>query len=296
MDIRQLRYLVALAQERHFTRAADISGVTQPTLSSRIRQLEAELGTPIVSRGQRFHGFTPEGEIVLKWARSILEHFDALQQELDAHKGALSGHLKLGVIPSALPGVATLTERVHRAFPGVTFSVLSRSSNEILEELVSYELDAGITYLDGEPIDRMTARPLYDETYLAVCRSDHRFADGDSVAWADAGAEEICLLTPNMQFRRIVDSAFAETDVTPKPVIETNSIVNLIATVRAHRVVGIVPRAFMDEFGSIKGITFRPLIDPDIRHVVGLIALDRSPMPPLIRSLFDIAARSSPGD
>mgnify|MGYP000445221198 CR=1 FL=1 len=290
MDIRQLRYLVALAQEKHFTRAAELSGVTQPTLSSRISQLEADLGVPIVSRGQRFHGFTPEGEIVLKWARSILEQCDALHQELDARKGALQGHLKLGVIPSALPGVARLTERVHRAFPGVTFAVLSRSSIEILDEIATYELDAGITYLDGEPIDRMISKPLYEETYLAITRDDHPFAGQDAVTWADAGAEPICLLTPNMQFRRIVDAAFAEAGSAPKPVIETNSIVNLIATVRAHRVVGVVPRGFRDEFGSVGGVAFRPLTAPEVHHVVGLVALDRTPLPPLTEALFDIAA------
>lgn len=290
MDIRQLRYLVALAQEEHFTKAAELSGVTQPTLSSRIRQLEAELGSPIVSRGQRFHGFTPEGEIVLKWARSILEQCDALHQELDARKGALKGHLKLGVIPSALPGVAKLTERVHRRFPGVTFAILSRSSIEILAEIATYELDAGVTYLDGEPIDRMISKPLYEESYLVLCRDDHPFAARQSVTWAEAGAEPTCLLTRNMQFRRIVDTAFDAAGIQPNPVIETNSIVNMMATVRAHHVVGVMPHSFQNEFGSIDGIAFRPLIAPEVHHVVGMVALDRTPLPPLTRALFDIAA------
>jgi len=70
VDIRQLQYLVALAREKHFTRAAQACHVTQPTLSGRIRQLEQELGVPIVERGQRFHGLTPEGERVLEWASS----------------------------------------------------------------------------------------------------------------------------------------------------------------------------------------------------------------------------------
>src|SRR5262245_35198163 len=75
MDIRQLQYLAALAREKHFTRAAKVCNVTQPTLSGRIRQLEQELGVPIVERGQRFHGLTPEGEKVLKWALAILDNW-----------------------------------------------------------------------------------------------------------------------------------------------------------------------------------------------------------------------------
>ena len=82
MDIRQLQYLAALAREKHFTRAAKACNVTQPTLSGRIRQLEQELGVPIVERGQRFHGLTPEGERVLKWAHAILDNWGSLQQEI----------------------------------------------------------------------------------------------------------------------------------------------------------------------------------------------------------------------
>src|SRR6478736_1395246 len=100
MDIRQLQYLAALAREKHFTRAAKVCGVTQPTLSGRIRQLEQELGVPIVERGQRFHGLTAEGERVMTWANAILDNWESLQREIAAMKhtvGALAGHLSMGV-------------------------------------------------------------------------------------------------------------------------------------------------------------------------------------------------------
>src|SRR5262245_25469336 len=96
MDIRQLQYLVALAREKHFTRAAQACNVSQPTLSGRIRQLEQELGVPIVERGQRFHGLTPDGQRVLKWANAILDNWSALQQDIATLRntsGALTGHL-----------------------------------------------------------------------------------------------------------------------------------------------------------------------------------------------------------
>src|SRR5262249_43691079 len=99
MDIRQLQYLAALAREKHFTRAAKACSVTQPTLSGRIRQLEQELGVPIVERGQRFHGLTPEGERVLNWANAILDNWSSLQQDIACLRnasGALTGHLAIG--------------------------------------------------------------------------------------------------------------------------------------------------------------------------------------------------------
>ena len=105
MDIRQLQYLAALAREKHFTRAAKVCNVTQPTLSGRIRQLEQELGVPIVERGQRFHGLTKEGERVLKWAHAILDNWSLLQQEISklrSVEGILLGHLSIGVIPSGV--------------------------------------------------------------------------------------------------------------------------------------------------------------------------------------------------
>src|SRR6476646_12184253 len=101
MDIRQLSYLSALAREKHFTGAAQACNISQPTLSGRIRQLEQELGVPIVERGQRFHGLTPERERVLKWAHAILDNWGSLQQEiakLRNTKGTLIGRLSLGVV------------------------------------------------------------------------------------------------------------------------------------------------------------------------------------------------------
>ena len=122
MDIRQLQYLVALSREKHFTRAAQACNVTQPTLSGRIRQLEQELGVPIVLRGQRYIGLTPEGERVLRWALPILDNWHSLSQELDQirhQKGDLVGHINLGVIPSALPKVAPLTKAMQQQHPRV---------------------------------------------------------------------------------------------------------------------------------------------------------------------------------
>ena len=92
MDIGQLQYLVALAREKHFTRAAKACHVTQPTLSGRLRQLEQELGVPIVERGQRFIGFTPDGERVLRWAHTILDNWSALQQDIARRRGRLMAH------------------------------------------------------------------------------------------------------------------------------------------------------------------------------------------------------------
>ncbi|WP_232002803.1 LysR family transcriptional regulator, partial [Mycobacterium sp. 1245801.1] len=117
MLFRQLEYFVALAQERHFARAASACYVSQPALSEAIRKLESELNVPLVRRGQKFEGLTPEGERLVPWARRILADRDALKQEVTALQAGLTGELRLGVVPAASTTVALLTDPFCAAHP-----------------------------------------------------------------------------------------------------------------------------------------------------------------------------------
>jgi DNA-binding transcriptional LysR family regulator len=294
MDIRQLQYLAALAREKHFTRAALACHVTQPTLSGRIRQLEQELGVPIVERGQRYIGLTPEGERVLKWAHLILDNWQSLQQELGTIKsrtGELVGRLVLGVIPSALPMVSVLTRAMERHHPRVEFTVLSQSSEEILRNLQDHTIDAGITYLDNEPVEGLMRAPLYVEHYCLFVSEDHPYADKTSVTWLEAAQEPLCLLTPNMQNRRIIDRAFAVANAHPSPRLETNSIMNLLASVRSMGLASIMPEYFINVLGRLEGVKAVPLAEPRVEHQVGLVGLPREPLSPLISALFTAAKK-----
>src|SRR5271170_7358337 len=109
MVIKQLVYLLALAREKHFGLAAERSHISQPTLSAAIRQLEAELGVSIVERGNRFIGFTPEGERVLEHARRIVADCDVMRQDLNEMRHGLTGRLRIGAVPTALPIMALIT-------------------------------------------------------------------------------------------------------------------------------------------------------------------------------------------
>lgn len=295
MDIRQLQYLVALAREQHFTRAAEACGVTQPTLSGRIRQLEHELGVPIVLRGQRYIGLTTEGQHILKWAQRILEDCDSLRDDLSALSGAPEGRMVLGVIPSALAAVPPLTELLRQRFPKLTFSVRSQSSKEIERQLAEFAIDAGITYLDSEPIDISASQPLYRERYRLVVRPDHPLAARETVAWSEAAAHPMCALTPDMQNRRIIDRAFAKADCHPHPEIESNSMVNLCAYVQTAGLVSVLPEALTRVVGEGAGLRAIPLVDPVVEHMIGIVALDREPMSPLVEALLSVA-QGYPGE
>jgi DNA-binding transcriptional LysR family regulator len=297
MDIRQLQYLAALARERHFTRAAASCNVTQPTLSGRIRQLELELEVPIVERGQRYRGLTREGERVLKWAHVILKNWQAMQEELGHlkdHDSDLKGRIVLGGIPSSLPMIPLLTSKIHSTHPGIDFTVLSHSSEEILRGLADFSIDVGITYLDNEPIDGMLASPLYAERYCLFVPETHPLANRASVTWREASEEPLCLLTTNMQNRRIIDHAFEMAQCHPIPRLETNSVINLCSNVRLMGLASIMPQYVFEVLGNVSGIRAIPLDHPKVEHSVGLVVADRDPLSPLIEALREATIKLAP--
>ncbi len=119
MLIRQLEYLLALAREQHFGRAARAAGVSQPALSESIRRLESELGVPVVQRGRTYGGLTAEGELVVGWAKRIVEDRDRLVDELAGLRGSVGGRLRIGAIPAAMRRTAELAARVGARHHGL---------------------------------------------------------------------------------------------------------------------------------------------------------------------------------
>jgi len=287
--IRQLLYLAALARERHFGRAAKACNVSQPTLSAALRQLEDEYGVPIVERGQRFVGFTPEGLRVLDWAHRILADCDALDQEVAGLRGGLAGRLRLGVIPAALPAISLLTGPFVAAHPLVSITVISQTSIDIQRGLDAFEIDAGVTYLDNEPLINVQTRALYRERYLFVTAADGPFAGRRTLNWVEAAGQPLCLLTPDMQNRRIIDGIFRGVNQQPRPAVETNSVVTLLSHIRFGGLSSVLPHPFLYLFGVPAGMRAIPLTSPAPTHEIGLVMADREPAPPLARALMESA-------
>jgi DNA-binding transcriptional LysR family regulator len=287
MILRHLEYLVALAREAHFGRAAAACGVTQPTLSSAIRELEAELDVLIVERGRRFRGLTAEGERVVEWARRILSDRDALRQEVGSARQGLAGNLVLGVIPTALAVVGLLISSFQRDHPRVRIKVLSSSSIEIQRGLDIFDLDAGVSYLDNEPLLRVGTLPLYSERYFLVTGDRRVFRGRKSVTWAEAADLPLCLLTPDMQNRRIVDAIFQKAQHVPAPLVETNSLLALYAQVRSRGMATILTQASLYVLGMPRWLRAFPLVAPAARRTIGLVYPDRNPQQPVARAFVD---------
>ena len=295
--IDKLEYFIALARQQHFGRAADECGVTQPTLSAGIRQLEEQLGVMLVQRGSRFLGLTPEGQRVLEWARRIVGDTRTMREEMRAARTGLAGHIRIAAIPTALAMVRKLTEPFQKRHPDVTFTVLSRNSLQVLSMLEDLEIDAGITYLDNEPLGRVTSVPLYSERYHLITAAGSPLADRETVTWREVSEIKLCLLTPDMQNRRIINLHMAEVGVTPKLMLESNSMILLFSHIRTGQCASIMPRNVAESFGFPEEIRMIPITEPHAEHSVGLVAAHREPHTPLVSALLHEArARAAARD
>jgi DNA-binding transcriptional LysR family regulator len=288
--IDKLEMFIALANERHFGRAAEVIGVTQPSLSSAIRQLEDQLGVQLVFRGSRFQGLTPEGQRVLDWARRIVGDIRALKDEMRTVHAGLSGNLRIGVIPTALPMVADLTAPFTARHPNMRVTILSRTSAEILDGIESLELDAGITYLDNEPLGRVAQTPLYTEFYRFLCAPSSPLAARAQISWHEVASVPLCLLTADMQNRRIVNLHLAEAGARVAAAVESNSTIALVSHVRTGLWASVVPMKLAEMFTG-QGLIAIPIVEPEAEHLVGLITTKRDPQTPVLQALMDEAAR-----
>jgi DNA-binding transcriptional LysR family regulator len=291
--IDKLEFVLALARERHFGRAAEACGVTQPTLSAGLKQLEDMLGVRLVDRGSRFQGFTAEGERVLDWARRIVGDSRALRQEINALKKGLSGHLRIAAIPTALSVVAALTTPFRARHPDVSFTIVSRTSLSILTQIENLDVDVGITYLENEPLGRVKSFPLYQEQYLLLTGKGGALGEKRTATWKEASKLPLCLLSPDMQNRRIIDRLLAKSDGSSGPTLESDSATALVAHVRTGAWSSIVPRQFAELF-DLTNVRAMPLVDPEVSETVGLVVAERDPMTPLVAAFLSEARLVAP--
>lgn len=287
----KLELLLALARERHFGRAAESMGVTQPTLSSAVKSLEEQFGVVIAERGSRFHGFTPEGERILEWARRLVSDARAMRQDVEAMRRSLSGHIRMSVIPTALPFITELTGPMESKYPGIRYSVYSKTHEAVLSDLDNLEVDVGITYVDGQLAARYAIEPLYHEQYSLLVFHEDSWAARREVTWAEAGSRNLCLLTPDMQNRRIVEQHLKEAGAFPVPTVESNSTMVLYGHVRTGKWATILPARLIESL-DLPGV-FRaiPITAPSVSHAIGLVMIRRDPQTPTVAALIAEARR-----
>ncbi|BAI76254.1 transcriptional regulator (plasmid) [Azospirillum sp. B510] len=292
MLVRHLSYFVTLAREKHFARAAEACNVAQPTLSAAIRKLEEDLQVPLVVRGHRFLGLTPEGETVLAWGRQILTDYESLRADLSGLRQGLTGTLRLGVVPTAMPAVSALTTRFAAAHPAATVEIRSMTSRAIRQGVDAFELDGGLTYLDGEPLDTVRHIPLYRERYAFATHRGNRHAGRGTMSWAEAVGERLCLLHEDMQNRRILNRIAASAGLSIEAAVVSDSFLGVFSHLMRGEWSSIVPHSFGPMFGRPADLALIDLVEPAVSQLVGLMLSKREPPSPMTQALALAAAKA----
>lgn len=268
-----MRYLVALEQHRHFGRAAAACHITQPALSNALRALETELGVCIVKRGRAFEGLTAEGQRVLASATVLLHEAEMLRQDLHSTQGQPRGTLSIGAVPTALPVAARFAAQLQARYPGIKPVVRSLSSHEIEAGLDNLSLDMGLGYTERKA--RFTVIGQYVEHYFLLRRAAVGVAQplqmGQALTWLETAQMSLCLLTPEMHNRSILDAAFAQVGCNVMPAIETNSIVTMVLSVLDGEVCAVLPGALLNLARAYKGLEALPLRSPDVLTPIGFM-------------------------
>ncbi|MDU3133266.1 MAG: LysR family transcriptional regulator substrate-binding protein, partial [Bradyrhizobium sp.] len=202
--------------------------------------------------------------------------------------------IRLAAVPTVLGMVASLTTPFRARHPEVRFRIMSCTSADVLGLLENLEVDAGLTYIENEPIGRVRTIPLYNESYRLLTAPDSMFGDRDQVTWQEVGQVPLCLLTPDMQNRRIIDRALRAAGNEVTPTLTSNSLLVLYTHVKTGRWASVMPAKLAETLGLADKVRSIPIVDPVINYQIGLVIPQRDPMTPLIAALVQVAREVAP--
>ncbi|AJP74507.1 LysR family transcriptional regulator [Sphingomonas hengshuiensis] len=288
MQFRFLEYFIALAEERHFARAAKRCNVTQPTLSAGIVALESLLGKRLALRDRRFIDLTPEGYAILPHVRALIAGHDELRHSIDAG-GSLRGELRLGVIPAAMPQIGGLIGALHASHPELRVAVRQLTSAAIVEGIGNFELDAGLTYLETESRAGIQSVALFEECYRFATHVEGRFGARQSVTLAEVVSEPLCLLHHGMQNRRILDGHLARAELAAAPVATSDSYLALLSMVASGGLSSVMTTSHAGFVGPDLKVRLIEISDLPQSNGVALIVTDRGPVSPFARAALAAA-------
>ncbi|WP_334071474.1 MULTISPECIES: LysR family transcriptional regulator [Paenibacillus] len=293
MEHRLLDYFLAVAEELHFTKAADRLGITQPTLSHQIRLLEQEVGTPLFHRsGKKIH-LTQPGTILLEHARRILHELEQAKLEIGQLAGLQRGRLRIGCSGNHLLSDALVS--FHRQYPGIELNVIELATEETRDGLLGNRLDLGVVFLPLED-EQLINLPLYDEELVLVVYHSHPFGAFTAVKLEQLAEIPLVLFQPKFFVRQMIDSACHMAGLTLKPVMELSTMESQIRMVRQHVGGTILPASYAGTLDS-SGISVIPLAEPAPRKKVGLVYRKHTFMDPSLQAFIEHLATSRiPGD
>lgn len=297
MNLRDLDYLVAVADHRHFGRAAEACYVSQPTLSAQIKKLETELGVELIERNPRQILLTPAGEQIVERARWVLREADTIREIARRTQDPESGSLRLGVFPTLgpylLPHVVT---RAKERFPRLELLLVEEKTEEVLARLRDGRLDVGVLALPvHEP--QMASEVLFEEDFLLAVPTGHRLAEGGAPIRSDALAgESVLLLEDGHCLRDQALSVCRIVGATERRGFRATSLETLRQMVAAGVGITLLPRlAVQPPVASSPDITLVPFADPVPRRTIAMFWRPTSPFAGLLPDLAEVFKAMPPG-
>jgi LysR family transcriptional activator of glutamate synthase operon len=270
MELRQLRYLVALAEERNFTRAAAREHIAQPALSQQIRRLEEELGLALVERTTRRTALTDAGELLVDRARRILAELDAAETELQGLRGVQTGHLSIGAMHTMGPVDLSLALAIfYKRHPGVELTVHEQSSEEMAEMLRVDELDlAFLSVTERIESHGLGLLQLVSEELVVLLPREHPLAHRGQVRMAELADEHFISFRQGARLRELLFSAARQAGFEPRVTVESNESQRIRRLVARELGVAILPRSDADGPGA--DVAVATLIEPELSRDITL--------------------------
>jgi LysR family transcriptional activator of glutamate synthase operon len=291
MELRQLRYLVALADERHFTRAAAREHIAQPALSQQIRRLEAEIGLALVERTTRRVALTEAGELLVHRARRILAELDDARTELGTLAGVKGGHLAVGALHTMGPvDLSLLLASFHRNHPAVELTVREQSSEELAEMLRDDEIDlAFLSVTERIQSHGLELHHLVSEELVAVLPRQHPLAEREGVRLTELAGDPFISFRRGSRLRELLESAAAGAGFQPRIALESNESRRIRSLVSSGLGVAILPRS--DAAGPGAPVAARRLVEPALTRDVTLASRAKRRHSPAAQAFLALTLR-----
>ena len=280
MNLRQLRYLVALADERHFTRAAAREHVAQPALSQQIRSLEAEVGMALVERTTRKVAMTQAGDMLVARARRALAEIDAGQAELQSLAGVKAGRLSVGALHTMGPvDLSLLLATFHKRHPAVELTVREQSSEELAGMLRDDEIDLAFLSVTERIQSRgLALRPLVSEELVVVLPADHPLSASTRLRLRDLERESFISFREGARLRELLVSSAQRAGFAPRIALESNESRRIRSLVSRGLGVAILPRSDAADPGAVVAVC--DLVEPSLTRDITLASrAERRPSP-----------------
>lgn len=296
MELRQLRYLVALADEQSFTRAAEREHIAQPALSQQIQKLEQELGLPLVERTTRRVSITDAGNLLVARARRVLTELESARQELDRVRGIQTGHVAVGAMNTMGPVDITLVlARFHELHPQVELTVRENNSDALAEMLRVDTLDlAFLSVTERVESHGLALQQILLEELAVVLPEHHPLAGREEIRMVELAREEFISYREGARLRELLAGAAHEVGFTPKIFLESNESRRIRRLVGRGLGVAILPRSHAIGVGTNDPITVARLIEPSLTRDITLAWRSGRKLPPAVAEFLHLAREEFP--